>query len=172
MNYQLSVGVMVSYLHLTSSHVWEKRCRDGSWEKVKVTQLCLTLCDLMDYSPPVPSAHGILQARILEWVAIPFSRGSSQPRYWTQVFCITGRFFTSWATREAQSKEKSSVKSRMEEENEREQSELCMCVNSPFITQAKVQERRFWICFLFFSGFQSSCNIYILLWQWFNCLNI
>ena len=43
--------------------------------KVKVTQLCLTLCDPMDYT-----VHGILQARILEWVAIPFSRGSSQPR--------------------------------------------------------------------------------------------
>ena len=45
-----------------------------------VAQLCLTLCDLMDYSPPRSSVHGILQARILEWVAIPFSRGSSQPR--------------------------------------------------------------------------------------------
>ena len=46
--------------------------------------------------------HGILWARILEWVAFPLSRGSSQPRDQTQVFCITGRFFTSWATREAQ----------------------------------------------------------------------
>ena len=44
----------------------------------------------------------ILQARILEWVAFPFSRGSSQPRDWTQVFHIAGEFFTSWATREAQ----------------------------------------------------------------------
>ena len=43
--------------------------------------------------------HGILQARILEWVAVPFSRGSSQHRDWTQVFCIAGRFFISWATR-------------------------------------------------------------------------
>ena len=47
-------------------------------------------------------AHGLFQARILEWVAIPFSRGSSQPRDWTQVSCIAGRFFTCWATREAQ----------------------------------------------------------------------
>ena len=46
--------------------------------------------------------HGILQARILEWVAFPFSRGSSQPRDWTQVSRIAGRLFTSWATREAQ----------------------------------------------------------------------
>ena len=46
--------------------------------------------------------HGILQARILEWVAFLFSRGSSQPRDWTQVSHIAGRFFTTWATREAQ----------------------------------------------------------------------
>ena len=67
------------------------------WSEVKVTQSCLTLCNPMDYT-----VHGILQARILEWVAVPFSRGSSQPRDWTQVFCIAGGFFTSWATREAQ----------------------------------------------------------------------
>ena len=46
--------------------------------------------------------HGILQARILEWVAVPFSRGSSQPRDWTQVSCMAGGFFTSWGGREAQ----------------------------------------------------------------------
>ena len=63
--------------------------------KVKVTQLCPTLCDPMDYT-----VHGILQARILEWVAFPFSRGSSQPRDQTQVSHSAGRFFTSWATRE------------------------------------------------------------------------
>ena len=60
--------------------------------KVLVTQLCL--CDPMDRSPPGSSVHGILQARILEWVAIPFSRGSSQPRGQTWVFCIAGEFFT------------------------------------------------------------------------------
>ena len=48
----------------------------------------------MDYSPPGSSVHGILQARILEWIAISFSRGSSSPRDWTQVSCIAGRFFT------------------------------------------------------------------------------
>ena len=57
---------------------------------VKVTQLCPTLCNLMDHSPPGPSVHGILQARILEWVTIPFSRGSSQSRDQTQVSCIAG----------------------------------------------------------------------------------
>ena len=55
----------------------------------------------MDCSLPETSVHGILQARILEWVAIPFSRGSSWPRDWTQVSSIAGGFFTIWATREA-----------------------------------------------------------------------
>ena len=64
--------------------------------EVKATQLCLTLCNPIDYR-----VHGILQARILEWLAFPFSRGPSQPRDWTQVSCIAGEFFTSWATREA-----------------------------------------------------------------------
>ena len=54
----------------------------------------------MDCSLPGSSVHGILQARILEWVAIPFSRGSSQPRDQTQVSCIVGRFFTIWVLRE------------------------------------------------------------------------
>ena len=57
----------------------------------------------MDCSPPGSSVHGILQARILEWVAISFSRGSSQPRDQTRVSCTAGRFFTDWATRSVQS---------------------------------------------------------------------
>ena len=61
----------------------------------------MTLVDPMDCSPPDSSVHGILQSRILEWVAILFSRGSSQPRDWTEVSTIAGRFFTDWATREA-----------------------------------------------------------------------
>ena len=67
----------------------------------KSPQLCPTLCDPMNCSPPSSSLHGILQARILEWVAIPFSRGSSWHRDQTQVSSIAGRFFTVWATREA-----------------------------------------------------------------------
>ena len=59
-----------------------------------ITQLCLTVCDPMDHSPAGSSVHGILQARILQWVAIPFSRGSSQPKDQTQVSCTAGRFFT------------------------------------------------------------------------------
>ena len=65
--------------------------------KVKVTQSCPTLCD-----PMGKAVHWILQGRRLEWVAFSFSRGSSQPRDWTQVSHIAGGFFTSWATREAQ----------------------------------------------------------------------
>ena len=57
-------------------------------------QSCLTLCDPMDCRLPGSSIHGILQARILEWVAMPFCRGSSCPRYQTLVSCITGVFFT------------------------------------------------------------------------------
>ena len=68
--------------------------------RVLVAQSCLTLWDPMDYSPP-GSVHGILQAKILKWVAIPFSRGFSRPRDQTRVSCITGRFFTSQATRAA-----------------------------------------------------------------------
>ena len=65
--------------------------------EVKVAQLCPILFNPMDYT-----VHGIHQTRILEWVAFPFSRGSSQPRDWAQVSCIAGGFFTSWATRETQ----------------------------------------------------------------------
>ena len=66
-----------------------------------VSQLCSTLCNSMGCSPPGTSVHGILQASILEWVSIPFSRGSSQPGNQTQVSCIAGGFFTIRVTREA-----------------------------------------------------------------------
>ena len=66
-----------------------------------VAQLCPALCDPMDCSPRGSSVHGILQARILEWVAMASSRGSSRPRDQTQVSCIAGRFFTMWASWEA-----------------------------------------------------------------------
>ena len=67
--------------------------------KVKVAQSCPTLCDPIDYA-----VHGILQARILESVAFPFSRGSSQPSDQTEVSRIRGGFFNSRATREAQNR--------------------------------------------------------------------
>ena len=68
---------------------------------VSCSVVCLTLCDFMDCSLSGSSVHEILQVGILEWVAIPFSRGSSWPRDWTQVSSIAGRSFTIWATREA-----------------------------------------------------------------------
>ena len=60
------------------------------WKPLSHVQLCDCI------------VHGILQARILEWVAFPFSRVSSQPRDWIQVFHVAGRFFINWATKEAQ----------------------------------------------------------------------
>ena len=65
---------------------------------IEVAQSCLTLCDPMDYSLPGFSIHGIFQARVLEWVVISFSRRSSWFRDQTQVFSISGRWFTFWAT--------------------------------------------------------------------------
>ena len=59
------------------------------WRKSKVTQSCLTLCNPMDCSPPGSSVHGILLARILEWVAISFSRGSSRARDGTHISCVS-----------------------------------------------------------------------------------
>ena len=84
--------------------LWDLKPNDRSWcnNSVLVTQLCPTLCDTMGCSLSVSSAHGILQARILEWVAIPFSTGSSWLRDWTCVSCkslvLTGGFFTTCTT--------------------------------------------------------------------------
>ena len=68
---------------------------------LSVAQSRPTLCDPMHCSPPGSSVHGIFQARLLEWVTISFSRGSSRLRDQTRVSCTAGRFFTIWATREA-----------------------------------------------------------------------
>ena len=79
---------------LVSRYFWYL---NEKWSEVKVVQLCLTLCNPMDYT-----VHRILQARILKWVAFPFSSRSSQPRNRTRVSCIAGGSFTNWAIREAQ----------------------------------------------------------------------
>ena len=91
------------WIHVTEPNLGLLTCAQqsqspdtGLWWKWK-----LLSCVPMDCSPPGCSVYGILQARILEWVAIPFSRESSQPRDQTQVSCIAGGFFTIWATREA-----------------------------------------------------------------------
>ena len=89
----------LSFLNSASASSLRATC--GLKVKVLIAPLCLTLCDPMDCSPPSSSVHGILQARILEWVAIPFSRGSSWFRDGTQVSCLAGIFFSVWATREA-----------------------------------------------------------------------
>ena len=85
-------------LHRTWSHFFKRVCVCVC-VCVLAAQSCLTLCYPMDCSLPNSTVHGILQARILEWVAIPFSRESFQPRGQTCVSCITGRCFTIWATR-------------------------------------------------------------------------
>ena len=90
------------YLCISHSEVnsftlkWKERKKES-----EVAQSCPTLCNPVDCSPEGSSVHGILQARILEWVAISFSRGSSRLRVWTQVSCIAGICFNLWATREA-----------------------------------------------------------------------
>ena len=91
-----------AYLHdFQEEEVWSFTFTFNSWMqkkvKLKVTQSCPILCDPMDYR-----IHGILQARILAWIAFPFSSGPSLPRNWTEVSCIAGGLFTSWAPREAQ----------------------------------------------------------------------
>ena len=80
------------------NYIWKNKY-SSAWKnfKVLVTWSCPTLCNLMNSSPPGSSVHGILQARTLEWAAIPFSSGSSWLRDWTRVSCIAGRFFTIWA---------------------------------------------------------------------------
>ena len=79
-----------------------RRITDDLWYcYCLVTKSSLTLCGPMDCSPPGSSVHGISQGRILEWVAISYSRASSWARDQTRVYCITGRFYTIWATREA-----------------------------------------------------------------------
>ena len=100
------IGTHARYNILSYGEMWKNilKKEKKSWfgnRKVKseVAQLCPTLCDPVDCSPPGSSIHGILQARILEWVAISFSRGSSRPRDGTQVSHIAGRSFNLWATR-------------------------------------------------------------------------
>ena len=81
------------YTH-THIYIWQNK-------KSEVAQSCPTIWDPIHCSLPGSSVHGIFQARILEWIAIFFSRGSSWPRNQTQVSCVAGRFFIDWAMREA-----------------------------------------------------------------------
>ena len=96
---KLTINGTFNYLNFTLRRQKKSKLNQNKYEKSESENhsVCPTLCDPMDYT-----VHGILQARILEWVAGPFSRGSSQTRDQTQVSRIAGGFFTTWATREAQ----------------------------------------------------------------------
>ena len=98
----LHVGYTSIYIDIYKSYIVLLDWPLYYYVKVKVTELCSTLCDSMGYT-----VQGILQARILEWVAFPFSKRSSQLRDQSRVSRIAGGFFTSWATREVQGPYKS-----------------------------------------------------------------
>ena len=83
---------------ISKSNLWLPKGKCGKWEWSP--QSCQTLCNTMDCSPPGSSVRGIFQVRILEWVAISFSRRSSWPRDWTCVSRIVDRRLTIWTTRE------------------------------------------------------------------------
>ena len=102
---QEGVYVYVWLIHFAIQQKLIQHCK-ATIRWGEVAQSCPTLCNSVDCSPPGSSVHGILQARILEWVAISFSRGSSWPRDRTQVSHIGGRRFNLWATREALVKKK------------------------------------------------------------------
>ena len=92
-----------TYIHTNiykMNHTKDSLALHLSGGRCSVIKLCLTLCDPMDWNPPGSSVHKISQARILEWVAISFSKGSSWPRDWTCVSCIGRRILHCWATRE------------------------------------------------------------------------
>ena len=90
--------------------LWMRAFKEAPEWVSEVAQSCPTLCNAMDYSLPGFSLYGILQARVLEWVAISFPRGSSWPTDWTWVSHIPGRCFNLWATREALKKPQRSSK--------------------------------------------------------------
>ena len=93
----MQYGQMNQWTHHINKRIDKNHMIISKWKvRVLVTQSCPTLCDPMNCSPPGSSVHGILQARILKWVAVPFSRGSSWPRDRNWVSYTAGRFFTLW----------------------------------------------------------------------------
>ena len=123
----------------------------------EVTQSCLTLCNTMDCSLPGSSVRGIFQTRVLKWVAISFSRGSSQPRDQTQVSCIAGRSFTIWATREAIHALRPFKKVRAS----------VVCISDSFATPWTVAPKLF--CPWDFPGKNSGVGCHFLLQEIFRC---
>ena len=121
------------WINTSQKHGNSKVVRNKKCVKVKiVSQSCLTLCNPMDCSSPRSSVHGILQARILEQVAIPFSRACSWPRNWTWISFNAGRFFIIWATREAQKMFSGRKKSKLKREK------LCIIFLKKILCQAQV----------------------------------
>ena len=96
----LEIVILSEISQRKTNIIWHHLYVESKESESEVAQSCLTLCDPVDCSLPGSSIHGIHQGRILEWVAISFSRGSSRPRYQTCVSCTAGRHFTLWATRE------------------------------------------------------------------------
>ena len=103
-NYKLFARHCIWLVLTEIENAWRHSyCPQGVYNRKsesEVARSCPTLWDPMDCNPPGSSIHGIFQARVLEWGAIAFSRGSSQPRDRSRVSRITGRHFTVWATRE------------------------------------------------------------------------
>ena len=101
------IKVICNRGRIRQSQISRTAFKDIQWIKFTwtwTTWSCSVVSDClrpMDCSLPGSSVHGTFQARVLEWIAISFSKGSSQPRDWTQVFCTAGGFFTVRATREA-----------------------------------------------------------------------
>ena len=93
----MKLRTLSPYILMSLLYQWKRSYY--SWKKVP--QSCPFLYDPMDWSLPDSPVYGILQERMLEWVAILFSSRSSQPGNWTQISCIVGGFFTIWATKEA-----------------------------------------------------------------------
>ena len=98
LNWQFWVWGPELCILMSSPDNWDAHCCLRITVLMLVAQSCPTLFDSIDYSPPVSFVHGIVQARILQWVAIPFSKGYSKPSGRTRASCIAGSFFTVWAT--------------------------------------------------------------------------
>ena len=98
---KLNETQLQTYMHGQNQKHWQQQMPIRLWSnsESEVARSCPTLRDPMDGNLPGSAVHGIFQARILEWAAISFSRGSSQPRDQTQVSCIADRCFTVWAMR-------------------------------------------------------------------------
>ena len=101
-SYPHEIMLCLDFLKFTNCVHWASLFLVSNWLDLEceVAQSCPTLCDPMDCSLPGSSVHGIFQATVLEWIAISFPKGSSQPRDRTQVSHIIDRRFTVWVTRE------------------------------------------------------------------------